>query len=740
MRIRFAILSALALCGMLSCSKISGESIPVQPEPQQKTIDVMASIILPDGGMDGVISSSQKAKLCQCAGGSVNLYVSTDVNAGTATAPAHARFKNVAVPAEGQSCEFTLVYPSSCSEGLAGEELYLKISPEQTPQAAAADLSAMLMVGLGARRYGEIPSKIDFRMAHACAFVRLRVCGLELEEGERLRSALVSAPGKQLAGSARLNTANGAIDYDSPASASGIMLLAQNITPDAGGFDLWMLSKPFSLDQGEGMEIVLYTDQHTFKASFTSESQIDFRAGTLTELSADVEKEPAPDPGHEKVNPDPGYTVTGNIWYVSANGDDKNSGTASSDAFKTFDHVLTKIAPGDQVRILPGLYETTAWNGNIDLQKKHSGSEGSYISFVAADPDNRPVLHAGGKGVWNAININASYVAFDGIEVVGDNDKINFQDAYNFAKKYFETGSCDWGEAAVYNTNGISIGATGQKSELPHHVIIRNCVVHDMPGGGISAIQADYVTVEYNTIYNCAWYMMYGGSGISFLTPVHIDNNTGYKMIVRGNKVFNCRTEVPWVRIGVAFSNSDGNGIIIDVNATPDKNGIAPDQGEYRGRTLVVNNISVNNGGSGIHAYKANHVDMVGNTAYHNGHMYSDNSYGEIWAHQGGDIRIYNNIMYARPGGRCNLGSGAVYTNNLYFGGQVKISGTGDLNADPLFINLSKSIEDADFHLTESSPAIGHGSMSMSPLPGFDHDFYVRAERFDCGAYQYIEK
>ena len=135
-------------------------------------------------------------------------------------------------------------------------------------------------------------------------------------------------------------------------------------------------------------------------------------------------------------------------------------------------------------------------------------------------------------------------------------------------------------------------------------------------------------------------------------------------------------------------------------------------------------------------------MDIVGNTAYWNGWKYNGN-YGEIWAHQGGDVRIYNNIMYGRPpaqNGRCNLGNNAVYTNNLYFQGQVKIAGTGDLVADPQFVNLSIDNVEADFHLTEGSPAIGHGSLNMPYLPERDIEGRLRKGRFDCGAYQFVNE
>ena len=373
------------------------------------------------------------------------------------------------------------------------------------------------------------------------------------------------------------------------------------------------------------------------------------------------------------------------------------------------------------MRIMPGTFEYTY--DFITLGPEKSGTEGNYISFVAHDPSNKPVLYIHGNGVWNAVKCHASYIIFDGLEVRGDIANISRDDAYAFAKNYYDTGSIDWNKAARYNANGISIEQKSSSDPHPVHVIVRNCVIHDLPGGGLGASNSDYITFENNDIYNCARYSMYANSGISIIYSYNSDSNTGHKIIIRGNTVSGCWGEVPWVRREVpSFNYSDGNGIILDVNNTSG----------YNGRTLVENNVCFNNGGSGIHGYKASHIDIVGNTAYHNGHRYSG-SYGEIWAHHCSDINIYNNIMY---GPWCNLGDKANYSGNVYYGGDVKFKGSGDIVADPLFVNASTDRTVANLHLSAGSPARGHG-VTASYLPVRDHDGKIRGASFDSGAYQY---
>lgn len=695
--------SSITLLLLAACVPAAVEPV-VDPEPEVlEPVTVRVATDLP------FAESMGAAALIQRSGveGDVRTILSSSSEKGE-DGGAVFTFPDVATAQGAESWYYGAVYPASAVNS-AGAKVYLTIAPEQTACEYAAVYAAW-----SREKFTVRPKYLELPLSPLTVPGTLSVSGLKLKEEETLRAVTLTVPGKQLAGSAALDTFSGEVDYESAVEVPSIRILTSSVDIVDGAVSVGFVSKPFTLADGEEITVSFETDLRTFEVQSSS-------------LDVVIESIP-PVPGEEEEEwkPDPGYTVTGRTWYISSDGDDHAGGTSVLDAVKTFDKVVTLIGPGDQVRILPGTYESPSWNDIITLEKKHSGTPGNYISFVAHDPSNRPVLHAGGKGVWNAINCDASYIAFDGLEVCGDNATINLQDAYNAALSYYNTGKADWGEVAQYNTNGISIGGTSSSAK-PNHVIVRNCLVHDMPGAGLSAIRADYITFEYNRIYNCAWFMMYGGSGISFLTPSAVDSNTGYKMIVRGNIVSNCHTDVPWVRVGSAFDYSDGNGIIIDINDG------------YNGRTLVENNVSYGNGGSGIHGYRASHVDIVGNTAYWNGWKYSGN-YGEIWAHQGSDVRIYNNISYGRPtsqNGRCNLGNNAVYTNNVYFQGQVKISGTGDLVADPLFVNLSRDNFEADFHLTEGSPAIGHGSMNMPYLPERDIEGKPRKDRFDCGAYQY---
>lgn len=649
------------------------------------------------------------------AASSLARYNSVDVRTESDGARAIFTFSGMTPVGGASSYDYDILYPSSSVKNVSGRKVTVSIPSSQTPKADGADPAASLLYARGQESYDSQPYTFSVPFRHLAAYGCFTLKNLNLAKGESLSSIVITAEDENIAGNLTYDTSAGTVSYDT-GSGQSITVDAGNLAVNASGFAVWFACKPFTLDAGKRLTVETRTSLGTTRtATFTATADVEFAAGNVTTLP---------------VRPDD-YPVTGKVWYVSVSGSDYRDGLSPSTAFRNFHKVLTKIHPGDQVRIMPGTY-TYSYDA-ITLNPSHSGTEGNYISFVAHDPSDRPVIHAGGKGVWNAIKCHASYIVIDGLEIAGDCQTISQSAAYSCAQSYFKTGSIDWNQAAQYNTNGISIEKHSDAPAGPVHVIVRNCVIHDLPGGGVGAADSDYITFENNEIYNCAWFSMYANSGISIIHPYNSDGSTEHKIIIRGNMVSDCHTEVPWVRRDLStptFNMSDGNGIIIDINQTTG----------YTGRTLVQNNVSFFNGGSGIHSYKASHVDIVGNTAYWNGRKYNG-SYGEIWAHQGSDVRIANNIMYGRPAsenGKCNLGNGATYINNVYYQGTVTISGTGDLVADPMFVSPSSDRWSADFRLKAGSPAIGHGA-SLPYNPSRDQDGKIRGSSFDCGAYQYNE-
>jgi parallel beta-helix repeat protein len=416
--------------------------------------------------------------------------------------------------------------------------------------------------------------------------------------------------------------------------------------------------------------------------------------------------------------------VLSKTYYVSSNtGSDANDGLSATKSFSSLKKAAGLTNPGDIVLVMTGVYNSIS--GPV-LDITRSGTQEKYITYKAM-VGNNPKITASAD-VWNAVSINASYIVFEGIDMEGNNANLTYAGALAAYNLQLNGGPAK----ADYNTNGVSIGGPDKDSKFPHHIIIRNCKVHDFPGGGLSSIQADYTTFEGNTVYNNAWYMVYAGSGISILHPYNFDGVTSYKNTVRNNVCYNNKTTIPWISVNPPRL-SDGNGIIIDVNTRPygTTSGIP-----YAGRTLVENNICYYNGGSGIHAFEAAHVDIINNTAYNNGQVVG---YAEIFAGYANDVKIINNIMYARKGGACNENTNntnVTYNYNIYFNGPTIVSGANDVVADPQFIQLPTNAEGANFLLKSTSPAINAGTQTIFSPKDILGNTRPKGASVDCGAYE----
>jgi hypothetical protein len=454
--------------------------------------------------------------------------------------------------------------------------------------------------------------------------------------------------------------------------------------------------------------------------------------------------------------------------YVSPQGSDSNPGTSPEKPLQTLQKADALVAPGDTVYVMAGTYRNTGSDkgggSSALLRLTHSGTPEKWVTWRAYK-DDKPELVA--QGCWQCIDVQASYVAIEGLTLTGNNDNVRLADAERNAEVNVKATYAAWraegsmdaadfsatpnldkpGTAPVpkapakpaakaksrpvtyeepsplYNGNGITVDCRGKKPFV-HHIRLKNLTVRKFGTGGIALMSTDYYTVEGCEVYDNSWYSRYGGSGISQLGGKAFDEKPGYHNVIRNNRVYNNKGLVRVYYLGLGLI-SDGNGIILD------------SLGDYPGGVLVENNLSYGNGGAGIHVFKSRkaRIDIVNNTVWGNQQNWKLYDMG---AHDATGVTFLNNVVVADRYRQVNGKSapGITYDYNVYWGSTlIDAKGPNDLVADPLFAVPTTNRRDGDFRLLPGSPARGTGAKTEI-TPAADMTGKPRGEKPTRGAYE----
>lgn len=413
-------------------------------------------------------------------------------------------------------------------------------------------------------------------------------------------------------------------------------------------------------------------------------------------------------------------------YYISPTGSYLNNGLSASKPRNDFQSIVNLTSAGDTVFFMDGTYTNSCEQCNV-IEIKNSGNKNAYIVLINY-PNHHPKIKFNG---WQGISIvnGASYIKIIGFEIEGNNKEVRINDAL------VQPGSCNnksnFAIDPRFNGNGIGVRSTVNK--FSHHLVFSGNSIHECGGGGIGINQCDYITIEDNEVYNNCWYSIYGTSGISIYQSWNLDTSIGYRNFIRRNKCFNNMNLVPVPYFGCKIQ--DGNGIIFDDSRNTQNNSIL---GSYKGKTLIENNLVWYNGGSGIHVFLSENIDIINNTAYLNNQTTEINC-GQILANSSSNVNIINNILYAPSGKIINSSynnSSIQYLNNLHYNGSsATLNNSTCINKDPSFIGASKSLQ-ANFHTNTYSPTIDAGSNSLYSQSDIEFTKRPIGKLPDIGAYE----
>ncbi|HYX33357.1 MAG TPA: right-handed parallel beta-helix repeat-containing protein [Oligoflexus sp.] len=446
-----------------------------------------------------------------------------------------------------------------------------------------------------------------------------------------------------------------------------------------------------SLPAGEWIQLArlsgdarLYRDQ-----GLTAKTQYEYRVLSSTQDNIVLIDTTAPIRTDDPASP--------SVFHVSsANGSDKNPGTEQL-PWKTLQYAHGKLKPGQTLLVGTGEYKSTNY---AVLAITKSGTPDAWITYRNF-PGQSPKIVSTVRKNWSGIEVRqASYIVIEGFELAGHSKDVTLEGALAEMRK----------PTPYASSSGISVESRDLSKPIAHHIVVRNNYIHDHPLNGVAMMGADYVTVEDNRIHNNGRFSSYGGSGISVLVPRDSDSNTrDYKFIVRRNASSSNSNEVPCGCYKYR-QPTDGNGIILDTYR------------DYKGRTLVVNNLVHNNGARGIHVFHASNVDVFFNTSVRNSTIPITGD-GEITAIESKNVRVRDNIMVARsdrPVNSTRNSENVDFSHNIVYGGNGFVATGNDsnrLNVDPLFV--AEGTHSDYFALKPESPAVNNASGTV-PEPGDD--------------------
>ena len=487
-------------------------------------------------------------------------------------------------------------------------------------------------------------------------------------------------------------------------------------------------------------------------------------------------------------------------YYVSTTGSNSNNGSISN-PWLSIQYACDQLQAGDTLNVLAGYYneiieltnEHSGTSENFTTLRNYHNDE---VTITAIDLNAEEILGISDAAYLHIYGLNFSEnndEEGDGIKIVGTSHHITLNHIlvsninHNWAiaiKLENQVNNINIMNTDIFQINapdpqypnkgasGISIGGSDVDNPI-HHINISNCKIHDCKLGDNEALII-YGNVSDFLIEDCELYNLnnialdlIGGWGI---VPVDSLDQVRYG-IVRNCKIHDCVNPEPGysadgfyidggrdilLENNISYRNDLGFVVWAEYNHVVQKNiilrnnvafdslyeGIAfgswgfPDHtgllitSSVTGNTLYNNNI--NNQGAG-----ELYFGFINDCVVENNIIFGDNLSAIVTLEEGAQNNLtLNHNIYYTPNGQATF----VYNWINYVGIEAFRAATNyesyGLEANPLFAD----IENHDFHLRPSSPAIDAGNPNYFMTDGdVDMDGEARIYNYitDCGADEY---
>lgn len=418
-------------------------------------------------------------------------------------------------------------------------------------------------------------------------------------------------------------------------------------------------------------------------------------------------------------------------YYVATNGNDSNPGTLNQ-PFATLNHAASKAEAGDTVQVREGTYyvRQTVWLGG-------KGNESAPIVFESY-PGETAILD--GKNLPN------------GNEVIGIGGQ--HIDIKNFeVRNSTRVGISVWGgkhiqilNNTVYNSReaGIFAGYTDKNTvtdvRVEGNTVYNNCLVNSSRNqwswpAGITASGKNQIRITNNKVYN-----NYGEGIVLLGSGGLVSENTVYDNYSVG--IYLDRAQNSTVEKNLIYTTNNSNFYKFDQPASGIQLANEGDDNKLI-NNKIINNIVI--GGREGFSYYSSYGKGGGlkNSLIANNTFYKATGTLLLIQEDAGhtNTKIANNIFYQTGGGAMTDvpdDNAFSFQNNNWFGGSAGLAaGSGDVNADPLFVKLG-SIKASDFIVTVGSPVINKGTRLNQVSTDYAGSSRPLGQAYDIGAYEYF--
>ncbi len=419
-------------------------------------------------------------------------------------------------------------------------------------------------------------------------------------------------------------------------------------------------------------------------------------------------------------------------FYVDASATGAQTGAQQS-PFRTVQSAIDAAAGGDTIRVAAGTYVE-----NLRIQGEAIVLEGGYSSAFVRDPAaNMTTLSgAGGNAVINIIEADAT---IDGFRITGGTGSTDLlPDGYHGGGIYSRDGSPTISNNVIDGNDVRSgdppfdffFGGGIYVTNAAMATIVNNVVRGNVAGRGAGlAVFGQAALIQGNTIEDNVAVGDHGGGLFIGVVDARITQN-----IIRRNEVGR--------ELGYGFGSglivvNPGNSAEISFNEVYENSlavgAVFIDEGARADihHELIYDNQSTAgceavgaiyvDGGAGVGSeVTISHVTVVGNVC--------ENAVGGngLRVEGGSTVRVTNSIFWNNAGDDFAVFDTATLALS-YSDSQETIEGTGNISADPLFVDEAAN----DYHLAPGSPCIDAGD----PASAFDNEPAPNGGRADMGRY-----